>query len=72
MEFFKVERNDLNNGYMVFSDCEQLNQCFAFKGKIKANKAKDELNEQANKNFEKLKDLKMEPVLTWRKPNQTN
>lgn len=46
--YFKVEQNPINNNWMVFSKCEQLPQCFAFKGKGQANSYRDLLNVRAN------------------------
>ena len=70
MEFFKVTKNELNGEYMVHSECEQLVQCYAYKGKAKATTAKNELNAQALKDYKKLTELKIAPVLTWKNKPQ--
>lgn len=67
IEFFKVEKNELNGQYMVHSECEQLLEAFPCKGKAKANKVKDALNKRANADYQKLKDSNIAPVLTWKK-----
>ena len=64
-QFFIVERNELNNNYMVHSKCNQLIHCFALKRKKDAKELKDTLNKKAYEDFVKH-GLKPES-LTWRK-----
>jgi len=64
-EFFIVEKNDLNGQYMVHSKCNQLVQCFAFKSKSDANKAKDELNKKAFEDYQKH-NIENTMTLTWK------
>jgi hypothetical protein len=61
IEFFKVEKNELNNQYLVFSMCNELPAAYAFERKSEANKFKDKINAQANADYNKFK-----PNLTWK------
>lgn len=54
VEFFIIEKNPLNNNYMVSGNFKEVIDCFAFKYKKDAEKAKKELNKRANKEFKKL------------------
>jgi hypothetical protein len=54
IKFFKIERNELNNQWMVHSSYLHLNQCYHKKGKKSAQTLCDELNVQANKEYEKF------------------
>ncbi|MEX0594971.1 MAG: hypothetical protein WD512_00600, partial [Candidatus Paceibacterota bacterium] len=64
IDFFKVEKNELNGQWMVHSDCEQLPQCHAFDRKFEAIITKDALNKQANSDYQKLKEQNKAPKLT--------
>jgi len=47
LNFFKIEKNILNNNYMVFSNCMQLLNCYSFKTITEAKAKALELNKIA-------------------------
>ena len=53
VKFFEVEKNDLNSNWMVQSKYLHLVQCFAKKSKKAAQTLCDELNDKANKEYER-------------------
>ena len=53
IEFFIIEKNELNGEQMVYSKCEQLSSCYHFRTLKEANIAKDNLNLLANADFKK-------------------
>lgn len=57
MDYFIIEKNELNNNYMVHSKCEQLPQCYAFKSKKEAKELAKILNIQANLDAKDFKGL---------------
>ena len=64
IEFFEIEKNDLNGNWMVHSKYKMLVRCWAKKGKKAAQVLCDELNRQANREYER--DGKLEAYLELR------
>lgn len=53
VEFYIVKQNELNNNWMVFSNCDQLINCYNGGGKQSAINMANELNIIANADFQK-------------------
>ena len=52
-ELFKIERNELNNSYMVHSKHPNLLDCYSFKYKKDAKQCMNNLNKQVLKDANK-------------------